>query len=226
LTTNILLHGWGVTFASDVLAATDTPTTLTRWLKQQVRWSRAAHVESLFQPRIYATSHPLLFFGMIRRELGPLIGAAAILYYLATARYLVAVSASDIIVRFILSSVYSVFRNPDRLTGVAWWWVIAGIVFYHVPLPAVQTWSLLTLTADGWGTTMRASGEQKKEGTGRQAWFDMGFFVLWIGVVSGAAARWLWRYYCFDLPNEGIFVLCFVLAGSFVAYHKTIGAGI
>ncbi|EXL67422.1 hypothetical protein FOPG_16465 [Fusarium oxysporum f. sp. conglutinans race 2 54008] len=32
LTTNLLVRGWGVVFASDVLTATETPTTVTRWL--------------------------------------------------------------------------------------------------------------------------------------------------------------------------------------------------
>jgi hyaluronan synthase len=75
LTTNLLLRGWKVMFASDVLTATDTPTTMARWLKQQVRWARATHIESLLHPRVYATSHPLLFYGMAKREFGPAIGA-------------------------------------------------------------------------------------------------------------------------------------------------------
>lgn len=36
LTTNLLMRGWTVTYVSDTLAATDTPTTLSRWIMQQV----------------------------------------------------------------------------------------------------------------------------------------------------------------------------------------------
>ncbi|PCD42946.1 hypothetical protein AU210_005470 [Fusarium oxysporum f. sp. radicis-cucumerinum] len=37
LTTNLLVRGWGVVFASDVLTVAETPTSVTRWLRQQVR---------------------------------------------------------------------------------------------------------------------------------------------------------------------------------------------
>jgi hyaluronan synthase len=38
LTTNLLMRGWTVTYVSDTLAATDTPTTLSRWIMQQVNF--------------------------------------------------------------------------------------------------------------------------------------------------------------------------------------------
>ncbi|EWZ79145.1 hypothetical protein FOWG_16662 [Fusarium oxysporum f. sp. lycopersici MN25] len=37
LTTNLLVRGWGVVFASDVLTVAETPTSVTRWLRQQIR---------------------------------------------------------------------------------------------------------------------------------------------------------------------------------------------
>ncbi|KAJ0122051.1 family 2 glycosyltransferase [Diaporthe amygdali] len=162
LTTNLLLRGWGVVYASDVLTSTDTPTTMSKWLKQQLRWARATHIESLLMPRVYLKTHPLLFFGMAKREFGPVLGALAVSYYLLTSRKLVSVCFADVAIRLLLGVAYNILRNPDRLgrgVGAAGKWVIPGFFFYYIPLPAVHVWSMLTLTADGWGTSMRADGE-------------------------------------------------------------------
>lgn len=44
LTTSLIARGWKIAFASDVLAETETPDTVARWIGQQVRDS--AHVQS------------------------------------------------------------------------------------------------------------------------------------------------------------------------------------
>lgn len=193
LTTNLLLRGWKVIFASDVLTATDTPTTMARWLKQQVRWARATHIESLLRPKVYLVSHPLLFYGAAKREFGPAIGAGAIAWYFFTSQQLINFSVMDLVYRILLSSLYNFLRNTHRLTREDLKWTVPGVFFYYVPLPAIQVWSILTMTADGWGTSMRASGDMeraKREGR-RKAWFDMGFFVVWMGIVAGALARFV-----------------------------------
>ncbi len=225
LTTNLLLRGWGVIFASDVITATDTPTTMPRWLKQQVRWARATHIESLLQPRVYATCNPLLFYGMLKREFGPLLGAVAVVYYLLTARRMIEVFVGDIALRFVLAAVYNLLRNPDRLVGTSLWWAIPGMLFYHIPLPAVQVWSLMTLTADGWGTSMRASGEKEKARAeaARKAWFEMGFFVVWMMIVAGVAARATAAYFGFAMAHEALLMMV-CMAGAFgISWKVTIG---
>lgn len=176
-------------YASDVLTSTDTPTTLARWLKQQVRWARATHIESLLEPKVYPTSHPLLFFSMWKREMGPVIAALAIVWYFFTGYQPIYVNSGDVLCRMIGAAVYNVLRNPHRLPTRALGWIVPGMIFYHVPLPAVHVWSMMTLTADGWGTSMRASGERAKRDGVRQAWFETGFFVVWMGIVAGVLVR-------------------------------------
>ncbi|KAL2115283.1 hypothetical protein VTJ04DRAFT_10946 [Mycothermus thermophilus] len=224
LTTNLLMRGWKVMFASDVLAATDTPTTMSRWLKQQVRWARATHIESLLHPRVYARSHPLLFYGMMKREFGPVIGAIAIVWYFLTSRTLVSVSMQDILLRIIVGCCYNVLRNPDRLTLRGMAWIVPSIFFYYIPLPAVHVWSMFTMGADGWGTTMRASSEKASKETLRKAWFETGFFVVWLGILGGVAAKllaiklgWVWYQRMAAIGvSSGI--------ASYGAWRMTIGA--
>jgi hyaluronan synthase len=222
LTTNLLARGWGVVYASDVLAATDTPTTLARWLKQQVRWGRATHAESLLQPRVYLMSHPLLFWGMAKREIGPVLGAIAVTYYFLTSRQLVVVSAYDLAIRVLIGVAYNMLRNPHRLRNESLRWVLPGIIFYYIPLPAVHVWSMMTLTADGWGTTMRSSGEMVKKDSVLTAWWETGFFVVWMGIVAGATARFLSGEFGLDWRYTGVAIMLSTLASATWAWRTTI----
>jgi hyaluronan synthase len=224
LTTNLLLRGWKVIFASDVLTATDTPTTLARWLKQQVRWARATHIESLLHPRVYATSHPLLFYGMAKREFGPAIGALSIIWYFFTSQHVLVFSAGDVLLRILIGCAYNVLRNPDRLTARGLVWVIPSIFFYYIPLPAVHLWSMLTMGADGWGTTMRASGERARRETWQKAWFEMGFFVVWVGILAGVLAKLLGIYFAMVWHERMAAILVSSAVGAFGAWRVTIGA--
>ncbi|KAH6844483.1 hypothetical protein B0I37DRAFT_377616 [Chaetomium sp. MPI-CAGE-AT-0009] len=223
LTTNLLLRGWKVMFASDVLTATDTPTTMSRWLKQQVRWARATHIESLLHPRVYATSHPLLFYGMAKREFGPAIGAIAIIWYFFTSQQLIVFSVHDLLLRVVIGSCYNLARNPDRLTRKGLLWVVPSILFYYIPLPAVHLWSMMTMGADGWGTTMRASGERARRESLKKAWFETGFFVVWMGILSGVLAKILGLYFGMVWHERMAAIIVSSAVGSFGAWSITIG---
>ncbi len=163
-----------------------------RW--EQVRWARATHIETLQQPKIYTLHHPLFFWAALKREVGPILVFFATLTYLLTAKTIAYFSAEDIALRVGFVLVYNWLRNPDRGPRHGWCWIVPGLLFYNVPLPAIQMWSLFTLWDGGWGTSMRASGEiSKRERLGKRV-FEIGFFVLWMGVVGGAAGRLLSQF--------------------------------
>lgn len=136
-------------------------------------------------------SHPIAFYAAARREVGPLVVAVTVLSYFFTSRKLLYFSNADLFLRVGITATYNLLRNPDRLRLASSWWVVPGMFFYNVPLPAVHIWSLLTLTADTWGTTMRANGELSKKDSTRKRWFKTGFFVVWMGIVGGTIARWV-----------------------------------
>ncbi|KAK7402900.1 hypothetical protein QQX98_011350 [Neonectria punicea] len=222
LTTNLLVNGWGVIFASDVLTATETPATLTRWLRQQVRWARATHLESLLIPRVYAMSHPIAFYAAVRREIGPLVVAITVLSYFFTSQKLIYFSNNDLLLRIGITAMYNLMRNPDRLKLSSTVWVIPGMLFYNLPLPGLHIWSLLTLTADTWGTAMRANGELSKKDSTRKRWFETGFFVVWMGIVGGAMARWIANELYLSQGMRHAFMLSSILLASFSAWKTTI----
>lgn len=192
---------------SDALAATDTPTTLGRWIlqqvrrrrietilsdrHQQVRWSRAGHIESFQQPRIYLLNNPLFFWAAIKREAGPLLGFVYILYYLITGKCFAYFNWYDVGIRITYTLLYNYFRNPDRGPNNAWLWVAPGLLFYNIPLPMIHLWSLVTVFQDGWGTSMRSGVELSRRGRAWKRMKDLGFFVVWMGIVGGTAGRML-----------------------------------
>lgn len=167
--------------------------------------------------------HPLLFYGMAKREFGPLIAAVAITWYFFTSRDLIFILPWDLLVRCILSLAYNVLRNPHRLQRRSLKWVVPGMAFYHIPLPAVHVWSMLTLTADGWGTSMRASGERAKKDSARQAWFETGFFVVWMGIVAGCVAKWMCAHvWGLQGGSAAVAFLGSIFAASLLAWRGTI----
>ena len=103
-------------------------------------------------------------------------------------------SLSDYAYRLLFTAVYLKVRNPIRPSWEEWSWSIPSSLFYNVPLPAVQMWSLITVFADGWGTTMRGSREVEEKTRLRElkkkAW-EVGFFVAWMGVIGGVLGRWV-----------------------------------
>lgn len=189
LTTNLLMRGWTVTYASDTLAATDTPTTLSRWIMQQVRWSRAGHIESFQQPKLYLITNPLFFWAAVKREAGPLLGFAYILYYLITGECFAYFNWYDVGIRIAYTLIYNYCRNPDRGPKNSWLWIVPGLLFYNIPLPMIHLWSLITVFQDGWGTSMRSTSEMTKRGQAWKRWNDLGFFVIWMGIVGGTLGR-------------------------------------
>ncbi|KAI9929719.1 hypothetical protein ASPWEDRAFT_41067 [Aspergillus wentii DTO 134E9] len=189
LTTNLLMRGWTVTYVSDTLAATDTPTTLSRWLLQQVRWGRATHIETFQQPRVYLLNHPIFFWAAFKREMGPILVFACIVWYLFTGYEFIFFSFSDIVSRITYTILYNYLRNPDRGPRLAILWILPALLFYNIPLPAIHVWSLATYWESGWGTSMRSNAELSKHHQFWKRMYDLGFFVVWMGVVGGATAR-------------------------------------
>lgn len=168
-------------------------------------------------------NHPLLFYSMSKREFGPAIALLAIVYYFFTSQQLIAISMPDLLLRCVAAFSYNVLRNPHRLKRRSLKWVVPGMAFYHIPLPAVHVWSMLTLTADGWGTSMRASGERAKKDSVGQAWFETGFFVVWMGIVAGSLARWFSDHVIvIEGGSKAVFFMGSVALASFTAWRLTI----
>ncbi|RAL68031.1 hypothetical protein DID88_008754 [Monilinia fructigena] len=209
LTTCLLRKGWRVVYVSDVFACTDTPTTLRRWLLQQVRWSRSVHVESFHRPSVYVMQSPILFFASLKREFEALIMPVTVLLYVTTGFVLFKTfSFQDYFRRRFFTLLYLSLRNPYRPAFVEWLWSIPGNLFYTIPLPAILTWSLVTVLHDSWGTTMRSSKELSTQSSKlRLKIWEVGFFVLWMGILGGATGRFIGGMFMLDPTQISVCVL-------------------
>ena len=188
LTTNLLLNGWKVTFNTQTLASTDTPTTLLRWLLQQIRWARATHIETFQYPQVYSIHGPIIFVTAMRRFYGPLIIGIFTIRYVLTGYVVHAYSAQDLLGRIILCTLYnqSVARNTTN--GIAF--LILSQIFYQLPLPGIMFWSVATVLEGGWGTRMRNQSEtQKGRRAGLENLWSTTAVVVWMGFVAAAFAR-------------------------------------
>ncbi|CAI7626526.1 unnamed protein product [Penicillium glandicola] len=210
LTTRLLLKGWRVVFVSDVMTATESPTTFRRWLLQQVRWARAVHVESFHQPGVYLMQSPILFFAALRRQVAAFLMPATVVLYLVSGMLLFrSFSLLDYFYRVALTITYLALRNPYRPTAKEWMWSLPANLFYHVPLPAIQIWSFLTLLHDAWGTTARSNTEVAKKSMLRMKIWEVGFFVFWMGILGGATGRYVATTF---MPGS-VDVMTFILLG-------------
>jgi hypothetical protein len=156
---------------------------------RQVRWARAAHIESFQQPWIYVLSHPVLFWTAVKREIGPLLAFIAVILYAMTGRRLSFSSRNDLLLRAATSFIYNYARNPDRSIRNAKRWAFPGLLFYNIPLPAIQAWSLVTVLSQGWMTSMRAQSERGSASAFRRRVSDSIFLVIWMGIVGAAVGR-------------------------------------
>ncbi|EDO03677.1 hypothetical protein SS1G_06158 [Sclerotinia sclerotiorum 1980 UF-70] len=188
LTTNLLLKNWKVTFNTSALASTDTPTTLLRWLLQQMRWARATHIECFQYPQIYTIHGVILFVTAMRRFYGPLIIGVFTIRYVFTGFTVHALQSWDFLLRVVLCTSYNFWRNKSHVGSIKY--LVLSQLFYQLPLPGIMFWSVLTVLEGGWGTSMRNADEQKKSRFARwdNLWSTTAV-VIWMGFVGAAVAR-------------------------------------
>ncbi|KAM3069290.1 hypothetical protein ACMFMG_010797 [Clarireedia jacksonii] len=190
LTTNLLLRNWKVTFNTSALAATDTPTTLIRWLLQQQRWARATHIETFQYPQIYSIHGAILFVTAMRRFYGPLIIGVFTIRYVFTGYSVHTYSLLDLFFRIALCTSYNFWCNKSHVNSIKY--LVLSQIFYQLPLPGIMFWSVVTVLEGGWGTSMRNQTEQKKNR--HAAWDNLwstSAVVVWMGFVGAAVARFV-----------------------------------
>ncbi|KAF2221083.1 hypothetical protein BDZ85DRAFT_222266, partial [Elsinoe ampelina] len=154
LTTRLLLSNHSVTSHPLTLTATDTPTSLPKYIIQQTRWARASFVEGTCYPRIFLLHHPLLCLATFRRFYVPLLNILIVVRYLSTGESSAFSSLPDIVARLLVASLYSSTR-----IGQGWRHVplhACSMLLFQVPQAAFQVWAGLSMFENTWGTTGRS----------------------------------------------------------------------
>ncbi|EKG21103.1 hypothetical protein MPH_01588 [Macrophomina phaseolina MS6] len=193
LSTRLLLANYRITFNTYVLTLTDTPTTSMALLLQQLRWSRATHIETLQYPMVYAIRGPIALICAIRRVYGPLAMAVFTIRYAWNGSAPFAFSPLDMFLRLVVCSLYNIVFFRQHVNAVRHWTLLLlSQLFYQIPLPGIAVWSCLTMLQGSWGTSMRGSAEKRR--ARHPGWENLGTVLAisaWLGVVGAATARWI-----------------------------------
>lgn len=217
LTTKLLLNGWKVTFNTETIAYTDTPTTLLRWLLQQIRWARATQIETFQYPGVYAIHGPIFFLASMNRFYGPLSVMLLTLRYVFLGQVVRAYSLYDVLFRIVLVTTYNLLCYRRELPSSLLFLGLSQI-FYQLPLPGLILYASFTALEGGWGTSMRNRNEvQKAKGAGWDHIGEIMAVVSWLGLVGAALTRWLAGSY---LPSMIVPLMwCSALSVMAVLYY-------
>lgn len=195
LTTRLLLDGWKVTFNTEAIAYTDTPTTLLRWLLQQTRWARATQIETFQYPAVYALHGPIFFLAAMNRFYGPVSVLLLTIRYVLTGHVLRAYSVYDVLARVFIITTYNLvcYKREVKCSLI---FLLISQAFYQLPLPGLIIYATFTALEGGWGTSMRNRKEvQKAKGAGWEHIRVITAIVTWMGIVAAAFARWFANTY-------------------------------
>lgn len=193
LSTRLLMANYRVTFNTYVLTLTDTPITSMALLLQQLRWSRATHIETLQYPFVYAVHGPIALICAVRRIYGPLAMAIFAVRYAWGGSAPFDFSPLDMFLRLVVCSLYNIVFFRQHVNAVSHWsLLLLSQLFYQIPLPGIAVWSCVTMLQGSWGTSMRGSAEKQRER--HPGWENLGTVLAisaWLGVVGAAVGRWV-----------------------------------
>ncbi|PSN59965.1 hypothetical protein BS50DRAFT_507151 [Corynespora cassiicola Philippines] len=196
LTTRLLLSRWKISFSPQAIVATDAPTTFAAYTTQQLRWSRATILESLYYPLVYVRHSPVLFLASMRRLLVPIGCIYAVSNYLWIGDGTYFSSVRDIFFRILLCAAYTFLRHRGKLS----WFAIQLIAqpLWFILRAGFTLWSFVTVFDNSWGTfkgpeVIESSGESKKSTkilSGSQFATS-----VWLGLVAAAISKYVARTY-------------------------------
>jgi hyaluronan synthase len=152
LTNLVLRRGYDVVYVAEAVSWTETPATVTGFLRQQRRWKRGYIRESIFTLTYAWRNKRLLFLQILLWDLT----APFLSFGLRVALAVTAVGNPHLLVTTILPSwialmlvryVFVPLRARDKLLGL-----FLYMVFYEVCLYWLNLWALLTVKNRSWVT--------------------------------------------------------------------------
>lgn len=159
LTNLTLRDGWRVVYTPLASCSTETPTEVSRWLRQQIRWNRSFYREMIFNFQ-WAYKHPLwLTYDMAYQTIFPVILLLGIFLQFGYVMHLhsflpLLVFLLSVIIGGLFRSLYGFLLTGDVSKFLLTFYGLLYIVFL---LPA-RIWAFLTIWHTQWGTSARGMG--------------------------------------------------------------------
>lgn len=152
LTNLVLKYGGITTYEGDAICYTDTPTTLSRFISQQVRWGKSFVREYLLNLTWFNLKNLWLVFDLSFQILYSFIILVILVQYFLTYDILTYLYlALSIIIVSYLRVIYSIIVTKEKYYIV---FGLYGFVFFNFLLP-LKYWSTFTVNITNWGTGNR-----------------------------------------------------------------------
>lgn len=184
LTNKILENGHATLFTQHAKCITETPTTWTRFLKQQLRWNKSSVREMGWTMKFISNRSIWMTVDVAYQTLYSLFIFGSIIYmvWMGSISNLITYCYGLIIISFI-RSLFGVYitGNPKFLL-----YSLYSIIYLGFMIP-LRIFSLCRLTDTTWGTTGR-----KLINAGLEEWFSV---VMWWMIVIGGFIRKFYTSY-------------------------------
>jgi hyaluronan synthase len=152
LTNLVLREGYQVIFDEGAVSYTEVPTTVSQYIRQQVRWNKSFYREMIWSLRNIRRPHPYLVFDLTMQTILPFLLVAALALTavqgwsdgpVVVVKYLAALMGIAV-----LRASYGVYRTRDPGFLL---FVVYGFLHVLVLIP-VRFYSLATMRRTHWGT--------------------------------------------------------------------------
>jgi hyaluronan synthase len=207
LTNQILSIGQRVLYSPNAHASTETPSDLTRFYRQQTRWSKSSYREFIWSLRSIFKQHPLMSVDLLYALFFPYLVMAYMLYVLWFGNfqqlqlYVIVLAASGLV-----KTTYGVIssKNPEIL-----FYFLYILPYICVVFPS-KIWALLTITDTSWGTSFRNSRSLVSFFS-----FDLIFLFLWNCMLTSSVCYSVFRFVSVNVSLSQVLPLV-SLSGLFV----------
>lgn len=218
LTNLILSKGHQVLFTHKAICYTETPTTIKRWVLQQVRWGKSFIREFWLNINWFHKQNLWLAYDLIFLSVYSLFLLVLLVIILFSFNiYLIIFLLYGIIIVSGFRGIYAAIMTKNiRFLYFSFY----GLIYIFILLP-LKLWSILTLTDIEWGTSTRKIIKDTKN-------INMFPVILWnlIGIIGIGITMYieidkiqesLFLFLCL-----GLFLFCFVFYLSFYIFEKNI----
>lgn len=195
LTVKILEQGKQIVFNPESVSKTETPDTLFRFYKQQIRWAKSSYREFLWNLKC-AHKHSLwMTVDLTYQSIYSFIVLGFMFYILLTGSFysMGLYFMSLFVVGFVKGLYASIYeKNPEYLFFSAY-----GLIFLSIIIPA-RLFAMLNMKNISWGTSSRLHISDKLG-------LDFIFLVFWYTVLGGSIGYALYNSVTNYLSNPNDF---------------------
>lgn len=206
-------------------AETETPETIYKFYKQQIRWSKSSFREFFWSILNVDKQSMFMTVDLVYVFLYPFIVMGYMMYLLwYSGLFELGVYLNTVLVISLVKSLYGII-----ISGIYenLFYVLYSVNYISIVFPA-RLWALVTITDNSWGTSTR------KIGTIENVSFDIVMLILWNVNLLGGFGYSLWRNNIMESNMVELILLCvplgfiiigFIVMRIYIVFRKNVESG-